>query len=225
MDYRDRHVVVTGGTGALGTATVGALVGAGAVCHVPYIDRAEAARFALRDHPQVKLVADAELSEEAAVARLYRGVPTLWASIHIAGGFAMAPLADTTRADLMKQLDMNLVTAFLCCRAAVRAMTAGGGGGGHGAHGGARRGGGEGGRAGQRDRAVDLGHPGEPAGDAQGQPCRLGEARGRGGDHPVPGLAGELRHPRRGGAGLRADVITICGRSMRRKRAIWGIPG
>jgi NAD(P)-dependent dehydrogenase (short-subunit alcohol dehydrogenase family) len=129
MDYRDRHVVVTGGTGALGTATVGALVGAGAVCHVPYIDRAEAARFALRDHPQVKLVADAELSEEAAVARLYRGVPTLWASIHIAGGFAMAPLADTTRADLMKQLDMNLVTAFLCCRAAVRAMTAGGAGG------------------------------------------------------------------------------------------------
>jgi len=36
MDYyRDRHVVVTGGTGALGTAVVGALLEAGAVCHVP----------------------------------------------------------------------------------------------------------------------------------------------------------------------------------------------
>ena len=34
MDYRDRHVVVTGGTGALGTAVVTALVAAGAVCHV-----------------------------------------------------------------------------------------------------------------------------------------------------------------------------------------------
>ena len=53
MDYRDRHVVVTGGTGALGTATVSALVGAGAVCHVPYIHRGEAERFPLRDHPQV----------------------------------------------------------------------------------------------------------------------------------------------------------------------------
>ena len=56
MDYRDRHVVVTGGTGALGTATVGALVGAGAVCHVPYIHRGEAERSPFRDHPQVKLV-------------------------------------------------------------------------------------------------------------------------------------------------------------------------
>ena len=38
MEYRDRHVVVTGGTGALGTATVAALIKAGAACHVPYID-------------------------------------------------------------------------------------------------------------------------------------------------------------------------------------------
>ena len=37
MDFRDRHVVVTGGTGALGSAVVGALVEAGATCHVPYI--------------------------------------------------------------------------------------------------------------------------------------------------------------------------------------------
>jgi NAD(P)-dependent dehydrogenase (short-subunit alcohol dehydrogenase family) len=129
MDYRDRHVVVTGGTGALGSAVVDVLIKAGAVCHVPYIDRNEAERFAFRDHPQVKLVADIELTEEATVAKLYSGVPKLWASIHIAGGFAMSPVADTTKSDLMKQLEMNFVTAFLCCRAAVRAMTATGAGG------------------------------------------------------------------------------------------------
>jgi NAD(P)-dependent dehydrogenase (short-subunit alcohol dehydrogenase family) len=129
MDYRDRHVVVTGGTGALGTAMVSALIEAGAVCHVPYISAAEAGRFAFRDHAQVRLIADIELTEEAAVARLYDGVPDLWASIHIAGGFAMAPLGDTTKSDLMQQVDMNFVTAFLCCRAAVNAMTRGGGGG------------------------------------------------------------------------------------------------
>jgi NAD(P)-dependent dehydrogenase (short-subunit alcohol dehydrogenase family) len=129
MDYRDRHVVVTGGTGALGTAMVDVLIKAGAVCHVPYIDRNEAERFAFRDHPQVKLVADIELTEEAAVAKLYGGVPMLWASIHIAGGFAMSPVADTSKSDLMKQVEMNFVTAFLCCRAAVRAMTAAGEGG------------------------------------------------------------------------------------------------
>jgi NAD(P)-dependent dehydrogenase (short-subunit alcohol dehydrogenase family) len=129
MDYRDRHVVVTGGTGALGSAVVDVLIKAGAVCHVPYIDRNEAERFAFRDHPQVKLVADIELTEEAAVAKLYSGVPKLWASIHIAGGFAMSPVADTTKSDLMKQLEMNFVTAFLCSRAAVRALTATGAGG------------------------------------------------------------------------------------------------
>src|SRR5215470_7980090 len=128
MDYRDRHVVVTGGTGALGTAMVGALIEAGAVCHVPYIDRAEADRFAFRNHAKVKLVADIELTEEAAVSKLYGTVPKLWASIHIAGGFAMAPVGETTKSDLMKQVEMNFVTAFLCCRAAVNAMTAGGGG-------------------------------------------------------------------------------------------------
>jgi NAD(P)-dependent dehydrogenase (short-subunit alcohol dehydrogenase family) len=36
MDFRDRHVVVTGGTGALGRAVVDALLAAGAHCHVPY---------------------------------------------------------------------------------------------------------------------------------------------------------------------------------------------
>jgi NAD(P)-dependent dehydrogenase (short-subunit alcohol dehydrogenase family) len=123
MDYRDRHVVVTGGTGALGSAVVAALVEAGAVCHVPYLAAAEAEHFPLRDHAKVKLVAGIDLTEEAAVARLYGGVPALWASIHLAGGFAMAAVAKTTKAELMKQIDLNLVTAFLSCAAAVNAIT------------------------------------------------------------------------------------------------------
>jgi NAD(P)-dependent dehydrogenase (short-subunit alcohol dehydrogenase family) len=129
MDYRDRHVVVTGGTGALGHSVVGALVAAGAVCHVPYVVAAEAEHFPLRDQAKVKLLGGIDLTDEAAVARLYDGVPTLWASIHLAGGFAMAAVGKTTKADLMKQIDLNLVTAFLSCRAAVNAMTRTGAGG------------------------------------------------------------------------------------------------
>ena len=129
MDYRDRHVVVTGGTGALGNAVVGALVAAGAVCHVPYIEPKELARCGFREHASVKLAAVTDLADEAAAARYFDGVPKLWASIHLAGGFAMSAVAETSKADLMQQLDMNFITAFLCCRAAVNAMTRTGAGG------------------------------------------------------------------------------------------------
>jgi len=129
VDYRDRHVVVTGGTGALGGAVVAALVEAGAVCHVPYLHAAEAERFALRDHARVELLAGIDLTDESAVARLYDCAPSLWASIHLAGGFAMAAVAKTTKAELMQQIDLNLVTAFLSCRAAVNAITRTGAGG------------------------------------------------------------------------------------------------
>jgi NAD(P)-dependent dehydrogenase (short-subunit alcohol dehydrogenase family) len=127
MDLKDRHVVVTGGVGALGTAVVGALLEAGAICHVPCRSREEAQRFPHRDHAAAKLSAPVDLVDEAAVAQLYAGVPKLWASLHIAGGFAAAPIEATVKADLMRQIESNLVTAHLCCRAAVRAMAQNGG--------------------------------------------------------------------------------------------------
>lgn len=128
MDYRDRQIVVTGGTGALGSAVVGALLDRGASCRVPYIHEAEAQRFPHRGNARLTLVPATDLADEAAVARLYAGVERLWASIHIAGGFAMAPIAETGKTALMAQLEMNLVSCFLCCRAAVRAMKGAGGG-------------------------------------------------------------------------------------------------
>jgi NAD(P)-dependent dehydrogenase (short-subunit alcohol dehydrogenase family) len=123
MEFRDRHVVVTGGAGALGTAVVGTLISAGAVCHVPCLTKTEAEQFPHRDHPNVKLAVGVDLVDEAAVTGLYDGVPDLWASIHLAGGFAAAPIGAISKADLMRQLDTNVVTCFLCCRAAVTAMT------------------------------------------------------------------------------------------------------
>jgi NAD(P)-dependent dehydrogenase (short-subunit alcohol dehydrogenase family) len=123
MDFRDRQVVITGGTGALGTAVVEALIGAGAICHVPYFNEAEAQRFALRDRPQVKLVVTGNLADEAAIERFYQSIGPLWASIHLAGGFAAGPLRDATVAAIRQQIEMNLMTCLLCCRAAVTAMT------------------------------------------------------------------------------------------------------
>jgi len=136
MDFRDRHIVVSGGAGALGTAVVEALAGAGAICHVPCLHEAEKRSCRLQESKNIRLTIAGNLAEEAAVTRLYQGIAPLWGSIHIAGGFAMAPLRDTTAELLRQQLDMNFVSCALCCRAAVNAMssnmpsnTAAGGGG------------------------------------------------------------------------------------------------
>ncbi len=129
MDFSSKHIVVTGGTGALGSAVVGMLLDAGAACTVPYVHEAEAQRFAHRDNANVKLIVVSDLADEAAVAKVYAGAKGLWASIHIAGGFAPGKVADTAKATLMKQIDGNLVSCFLCCRAAVNAMLAANGGG------------------------------------------------------------------------------------------------
>jgi NAD(P)-dependent dehydrogenase (short-subunit alcohol dehydrogenase family) len=125
MDFSSKHVAVTGGTGALGTAVVGGLLAAGATCIVPYLHEAEAQRFPHKGNANIKLIAVTNLADEAAVAKVYAGLD-LWASIHIAGGFAPGKVADTDKAALMAQIDGNLVSCFLCCRAALSAMKAGG---------------------------------------------------------------------------------------------------
>jgi NAD(P)-dependent dehydrogenase (short-subunit alcohol dehydrogenase family) len=126
MDLSEKLVVVTGGTGALGSAVVVKLVDAGARCRVPYVHDDEMKRFALRESKQVELVPVTDLADERQVAKLYGGASGLWASIHIAGGFAMSKVAETDKAAFMAQIDMNLTSCFLCCRAAVNAMKGGG---------------------------------------------------------------------------------------------------
>jgi NAD(P)-dependent dehydrogenase (short-subunit alcohol dehydrogenase family) len=121
MSYQDRHVVITGGTGALGTAVLDALLQVGAWCHVPYRNEQSIERFALRGNARISFIAAGDLADETAVARYYDGLENLWASIHIAGAFAAAPVAQSDKALLMNQLETNLVSAYLCSRAA--AMT------------------------------------------------------------------------------------------------------
>jgi len=123
MEFQDRAVVVTGGTGALGTAVVGALLEAGATCHIPVFNEAELAHFAHRAAPRVAVYPGCDLTDEAACDRLYAGIAHPWASIHIAGGFAAGPVKTATKAVLQGQINTNLITTFLCCRSALLAMS------------------------------------------------------------------------------------------------------
>lgn len=129
MDFENRQVVVTGGTGALGVAVVGAFLAAGASCHIPYRNEEEAKRFPHREHKQVTMSSIEDLAEEAAVIDFYSGLNGLWASIHLAGGFAFAPIAESSQTLLTTQLESNLISTYLCSRAAVAAFRRTGNGG------------------------------------------------------------------------------------------------
>jgi NAD(P)-dependent dehydrogenase (short-subunit alcohol dehydrogenase family) len=122
--FHGSHVVVTGGTGALGSAVVAALRAAGAVCHVTNMVASELTSYAHRNDPEVHVTTGLDLADEAAVRRFYGALPPLWGSIHLAGGFAMSPVAETSAVDFADQFQMNALSAFLCSAAAVRAIRA-----------------------------------------------------------------------------------------------------
>ncbi|HXP12507.1 MAG TPA: SDR family NAD(P)-dependent oxidoreductase [Stellaceae bacterium] len=128
-DYSGCEVVVTGGTGALGRAVVKALLDAGATCRVPYIHAGEAESFPFKGDPRVKLAGPVDLADEEQVAKFYAGSGALWASIHLAGGFAMKPIAASGKADFQAMTVINLLTCQLACAAAVKAMKRAGKGG------------------------------------------------------------------------------------------------
>jgi NAD(P)-dependent dehydrogenase (short-subunit alcohol dehydrogenase family) len=126
-EFHEKEVVVTGGAGALGAAVVQRLLDEGATCFVPCFNDQEFASFALRDHERVRAVANVDLTDESACERFFSGTKALWASIHIAGGFAMGPIERMSLSDWRRMIDMNATSCFLCCREAVRRMKGRGG--------------------------------------------------------------------------------------------------
>jgi NAD(P)-dependent dehydrogenase (short-subunit alcohol dehydrogenase family) len=108
---KDCNVVVTGGRGGLGKGVVAAL-------------EARGARVVVAPDPP-----ELDLTSEASAAKFYGSLPPLWASIHLVGGFAMKPIAETSLADFEQQWRTNTVTCFLSCREAVKRMRETGNGG------------------------------------------------------------------------------------------------
>src|ERR1700687_1654566 len=120
--FHGAHVVVTGGTGALGSAVVAALRAAGAGCHVTNMVAAELEHYPHRNDPGVHVTTGLDLADEAAVRRFYAALPPLWGSIHLARGLAVSPVGGPSALAFADQSQMNALSAFLCSAAAIRAI-------------------------------------------------------------------------------------------------------
>lgn len=120
-DLEGLTLVVTGGAGALGGAVVQELTAAGATVVVPCIDDGPATQV-----PGARYVPRIDLSQESVVNGFYEALPSLWASVHLAGGFTWAKIEATTLAVAQGQWTMNAVTCLVCSRAAVAKIRASG---------------------------------------------------------------------------------------------------
>jgi NAD(P)-dependent dehydrogenase (short-subunit alcohol dehydrogenase family) len=128
MELADRAVIVTGGTGALGSAVCEALLARGATVHVTYVLDREVGHFEQRmtAHKGRYSLYRADITKEADVTALFAEVKgtagRVDAVLNIAGGFAMGPIETTPIATFEMQVALNLRSVFLCAREAVRHM-------------------------------------------------------------------------------------------------------
>jgi NAD(P)-dependent dehydrogenase (short-subunit alcohol dehydrogenase family) len=120
-------VIVTGGTGGLGSAVTSALIDGGWRVVVPWVAERELER--VEEHERLELVR-ADLLEPDSVAGVADAAGAdLRAVVNLVGGFAAGGrVHETPVEDFEAQLRLNLRPAYLMCAAAIpRLIEAGGG--------------------------------------------------------------------------------------------------
>ena len=129
MDLRDRCVTITGGTGALGTAVCGEYLRRGCRVAIPFIFDHEIEGFenAVGDLKSRVTLIRASVTDEAEVNSFFQtvldkhgGIDIL---INVVGGFKGGiPVSDMEVEDWDAMMNLNLKSAFLCCRAVLPHM-------------------------------------------------------------------------------------------------------
>jgi NAD(P)-dependent dehydrogenase (short-subunit alcohol dehydrogenase family) len=118
VSFDGRPVLVFGAAGALGAGAAAALAAAGA--SVTGVDRAEPRGD--RRLPGVGYRA-ANVTDDESVRALFDSAPAPWAVLNTVGGFAgLRPLAELDVAELAGQIELNLVTAAVITKHALRVM-------------------------------------------------------------------------------------------------------
>jgi NAD(P)-dependent dehydrogenase (short-subunit alcohol dehydrogenase family) len=120
-------VVLSGGTGGLGSAVTHTLLEAGWHVVVPYVDERELER--VQEHPNLELLPADLFDAQAAAAVVARAGERLGALVNLVGGFASGGrVHETPIEDFERQFRLNLRPTYLLCQAALPRLLEGGGG-------------------------------------------------------------------------------------------------
>lgn len=121
-----KNAVVTGGTGAIGSAVVQAFVDAGADVTVPYKGSAYAERKLSRLSNSVRFV-HCDITDEPSVVRLFSDAAktgALQILVNCAGGFwGGKAVRETGSADAERLFKLNFYSAMLCSREFLARLT------------------------------------------------------------------------------------------------------
>ena len=133
MSHLEGSIVVTGGTGALGSAVVTELLSSGARVVATWVVGSERDRIEteLGELGQLELVEADLLSEDGADAAIEAAMaaPPLAAVVNLVGGYAAGGRVHEAPPDeFERMLQLNVMTAYRTSRAALPAMLEGGGG-------------------------------------------------------------------------------------------------
>jgi glucose 1-dehydrogenase len=127
QDLKGRNVLVTGGSSGIGEAIVRGLAAAGARVAINFLGKPGAARQLARALGKKALVVQADISDPAAVQRMFRRLDRAWGPIDILvnnagvdGQHALAWESDVTA--WTKTVAVNLFGAYYCSREALRRM-------------------------------------------------------------------------------------------------------
>ena len=130
-----RVALVTGGSGALGSAVTRRFLVEGAAVCVPWIVETERQRLEASVDAAARgrlMLERCDVGDDAAMAALAARVRERHGRLDVlvagVGGFAMGALVDTDRATWDAQIHLNLTTTYVACRAVVPGMLAAGGG-------------------------------------------------------------------------------------------------
>jgi NAD(P)-dependent dehydrogenase (short-subunit alcohol dehydrogenase family) len=133
MSRLEGTVLVTGGTGALGSAVVGELLGTGARVVATWVRADQRDRVAeeLGSHELLELAHADLTADEGAASAVKAAVsqPPLAAVVNLVGGYAGGGRTHEAPPDEMaRMLELNLMTAYRTSRAALPTMVDQGGG-------------------------------------------------------------------------------------------------
>jgi len=122
-----KHVLITGGTGGLGSEVARLALSQGAQVVIPY-RQATAMEQLKATVPPAHLnrlhLVPANLTDEARVISLIAALPRLDALIHLVGGFSMGDTADYPYRDWKYDFELNVNTTFLVCKHSLKPMQA-----------------------------------------------------------------------------------------------------